>query len=136
MTLSHLPLTGDAIHHGSEQPLPPVVEAPAEIDGSFDGNEFFHYPAGKQFQGAVMALLTVTAKGQVTLKRDLLQHLGIEPGARIDIEKLPNGELRVRAARPDGTVDGFLGLLAGRTRKVATIDELNAAAAAGWAGKK
>ena len=83
-----------------------------------------------------MALLTVSAKGQVTLKRDLLQHLGIEPGARIDIEKLPNGELRVRAARPGGTVDGFLGLLAGRTRKVATIDELNAAAAAGWAGKK
>lgn len=83
-----------------------------------------------------MASLTVTAKGQVTLKRDLLKHLGVEPGERIDIEKLPGGELRVRAAQATGTIDGFLGLLAGKTRKVATIEEMNEAAAAGWAGDK
>ncbi len=82
-----------------------------------------------------MASLAVTVKGQVTLKRDLLQHLGIKPGERIDFEKLPGGELRVRAARPTGTIDHFLGLLAGRTRKVATLEEMNEAAAAGWAGK-
>lgn len=28
-----------------------------------------------------MASLAVTVKGQVTLKRDLLQHLGIKPGS-------------------------------------------------------
>ncbi len=83
-----------------------------------------------------MASLTVTAKGQVTLKRDLLKHLGVEPGERIDIEKLPGGELRIRAAQPTGSIDGFLGLLAGKTRKVATIEEMNEAAAAGWAGDK
>jgi bifunctional DNA-binding transcriptional regulator/antitoxin component of YhaV-PrlF toxin-antitoxin module len=47
-----------------------------------------------------MASLAVTMKGQVTLKRDLLQHLGIEPGERVVFEKLPGGELRVHAARP------------------------------------
>lgn len=83
-----------------------------------------------------MASLTVTAKGQVTLKRDLLKHLGVEPGERIDIEKLPGGELRIRAAQPTGSIDGFLGLLAGKTSKVATIDEMNDAAAAAWAGQK
>ncbi len=83
-----------------------------------------------------MASLTVTAQGQVTLKRDLLKHLGVEPGERIDIEKLPGGELRIRAAQPTGSIDGFLGLLAGKTRKVATIEEMNEAAAAGWAGDK
>lgn len=83
-----------------------------------------------------MASLTVTAKGQVTLKRDLLKHLGVEPGERIDIEKLPGGELRIRAAQPTGSIDGFLGLLAGKTRKVATIEEMNEAAAAAWAGQK
>ncbi len=83
-----------------------------------------------------MASLTVTAKGQVTLKRDLLKHLGVEPGERIDIEKLPGGELRIRAAQPTGSIDGFLGLLAGKTSKVATIDEMNEAAAAAWAGQK
>jgi hypothetical protein len=83
-----------------------------------------------------MTSLAVTAKGQVTLKRDLLHHLGIRPGERIDFEKLPGGELRIRAARPTGTIDSFIGILAGRTGKVATIEEMNEAIAAGWAGEK
>lgn len=83
-----------------------------------------------------MSTLTVTAKGQVTLKRELLQHLGVKPGERLDFDKLPNGELRVRAARPGGTIDGFLGLLAGETDKIATLSEINEAAAAGWAGER
>lgn len=83
-----------------------------------------------------MTSQTVTAKGQVTLKRDLLHHLGVKPGGRIDFYKLPGGELRVRAARPSGKIDSFLGLLAGKTNKVATIEEINEAAARGWAGEK
>jgi antitoxin PrlF len=86
--------------------------------------------------GVVMSSVSVTAKGQVTLKRDLLQHLGVRPGERIDIEKLPGGELRVRATRPTGTINGFLGVLAGKTNTVATIEEMNEAAAARWAGDK
>ena len=103
---------------------------------AIDGKENFNYSASKQPGSITMAALTVTAKGQVTFKRDLLQHLGIEPGGRIDIEKLPNGELRLRASRPAGTVDGFIGLLAGKTSKVVTIEEMNKASAAGWAGDK
>lgn len=38
-----------------------------------------------------MTLLAVTTKGQVTLKRDLLQHLGIKAGERIELDKLPGG---------------------------------------------
>ncbi|MFT4101621.1 MAG: AbrB/MazE/SpoVT family DNA-binding domain-containing protein [Burkholderiaceae bacterium] len=84
-----------------------------------------------------MASLTVTVKGQVTFKRDLLQHLGIKPGERIEFEKLPGGELRVRAARPTGTIDGFLHALDGRVKlkKPLTIEEMNEIAAAGWAGQ-
>ncbi|EQD68233.1 transcriptional regulator, AbrB, partial [mine drainage metagenome] len=52
-----------------------------------------------------MSSQTVTAKGQVTLKRDLLHHLGVKPGERIDFHKLPGGELRVRAIRPTGRID-------------------------------
>ena len=83
-----------------------------------------------------MLSLAVTAKGQVTLKRDLLQHLGVRPGERIAFDKLPDGALRIKAARPAGSIDAFLGLLAGKTRKVATIEEMNEAAAAGWAGER
>ena len=47
-----------------------------------------------------MTTLTVTAKGQVTLRKDLLKHLGVRPGEKITVEKLPDGRIEVRAARP------------------------------------
>ena len=79
-----------------------------------------------------MTTLTVTVRGQVTFRKDVLQHLGIQPGEKIELDKLPDGRVTLKAARPAGTIDGFLGLLAGRSRKTATIDEINEAAAAGW----
>ncbi|GBQ31929.1 AbrB/MazE/SpoVT family DNA-binding domain-containing protein [Gluconacetobacter azotocaptans] len=84
-----------------------------------------------------MASLTVTAKGQVTLKRELLEHLGIQPGGRVDFEKMPGGEVRVRAARPAGTIDNFLHALDGKVKLKTplTIDEMNSIAGAGWAGE-
>jgi bifunctional DNA-binding transcriptional regulator/antitoxin component of YhaV-PrlF toxin-antitoxin module len=83
-----------------------------------------------------MAALTVTSRGQVTFRKEVLRHLGVRPGERIEIELLPNGQGVVRAARPSGSIDDFLGILAGRTKKVATIEEINEAAAQGWAGKR
>lgn len=83
-----------------------------------------------------MTTLTVTARGQVTLGKDVLHHLGIKPGEQIELDKLPDGRVALRAARPPGTIDSFLGLLAGKTTKIATLDEINAAAAAGWAGEE
>lgn len=38
------------------------------------------------------------------------------------------------AVRRSGTINDFIGCLAGKTKKVATIEEINEAAAAGWAG--
>jgi AbrB family looped-hinge helix DNA binding protein len=83
-----------------------------------------------------MTTLTVTARGQVTFRKDVLQHLGIEPGEKIELDKLPDGRVTLRAMRPSGTIDGFLGLLAGKTKKIATLDEINEAAAANWAGQE
>ena len=82
-----------------------------------------------------MTTLTVTARGQVTFRKDVLQHLGIQPGERIELDKLPDGRIALKAARPTGAIDRFLGLLAGKTNKVATLEEINNAAAAGWAGQ-
>jgi antitoxin PrlF len=42
----------------------------------------------------------------------------------------------LRAARPLGKIDDFLGLLAGKTKKVATLDEMNEAASASWSRQK
>ena len=82
-----------------------------------------------------MTTLTVTARGQVTFRKDVLQHLGIRPGEKIVLDKLPDGRVGLRAASPQGTIDGFLGLLAGKSKKVASLEELEEAAAAGWAGQ-
>ncbi len=83
-----------------------------------------------------MTILTVTARGQVTFRKDVLQHLGIRPGEKIELDLLPDGRGILKAARPTGTIDSFIGLLAGRTKKVATIEEISEAAAQGWAGKE
>ena len=83
-----------------------------------------------------MTTLTVTARGQVTFRKKVLQHLGIKPGEKVALELLPDGRGLLRAAKPSGSIDGFLGLLANRTKKVATVEEMNEAAARGWAGKK
>jgi len=81
-----------------------------------------------------MTILTVTARGQVTFRKEVLRHLGIGPGEKIALDMLPDGRVALQAAAPQGTIDGFLGLLAGKTKKSATLEEINDAAAAGWAG--
>jgi len=82
-----------------------------------------------------MASLTVTMKGQITLKRELLQHLGVKPGERVALDRLPGGELRVKAAKPTGDIDSFIGRHADKVKNPMTIEEMNEIAAAGWAGE-
>jgi bifunctional DNA-binding transcriptional regulator/antitoxin component of YhaV-PrlF toxin-antitoxin module len=83
-----------------------------------------------------MTTLTVTARGQVTFRKEVLQHIGIKPGEKIELDLLPDGRGLLKAARQTGTIASFIGSLADRTKKVATIEEINAAAAQGWAGKE
>jgi antitoxin PrlF len=83
-----------------------------------------------------MATLTVTSKGQVTLRKDFLQHLGVAQGERLELSKLPGGRLEIRAARAEGGIDQVFGLLAGKSRKAASLEEIDEAIAAGWAGRK
>lgn len=82
-----------------------------------------------------MAILTVNVRGQVTLRKEVLQHLGIKPGDKIELDLLPDARGMLKAAPPSGTIADFVGLLAGRNKKVATLEEINEAAAEAWAGK-
>ena len=83
-----------------------------------------------------MTTLTVTAKGQVTLKKELLQHLGVKPGQKIEVDALPGGQLALKAAPRKGSWEEIYGMLADKTDKVATIEEMNEAIRKGWAGEK
>jgi bifunctional DNA-binding transcriptional regulator/antitoxin component of YhaV-PrlF toxin-antitoxin module len=84
-----------------------------------------------------MSTLTVTAKGQVTLRKDLLEHLGVQPGEKISVEKLPNGRIEVKATRPAGKISDVFGYLKRKRKgKVLSIEQMNEIIADGWAGKR
>jgi AbrB family looped-hinge helix DNA binding protein len=83
-----------------------------------------------------MTTLTVTTKGQVTLRKEVLTHLGVQPGDKISLEKLPNGRIVVKAARPVGTISDIFSILKRENGPVLSIDEINQSAADGWAGKR
>jgi bifunctional DNA-binding transcriptional regulator/antitoxin component of YhaV-PrlF toxin-antitoxin module len=76
-----------------------------------------------------------TSRGQITLKKDLLQHLGIPEGGQLEILKLPNGELKIRAKRPKGDISAFFGMLKRDGQRVISIEEMNEVIAKGWAGQ-
>ena len=82
-----------------------------------------------------MSTLTITSKGQVTLRKDLLRHLGLAPGDRIAVEKLPDGRIEVRAAAPAGSIAGVFNLLKRDGAPALSIEEMNAIAARGWSRK-
>lgn len=86
------------------------------------------------FEGIAMAILTVTARGQVTFRKDVLRHLGVKPGEKIELELIPGGKGMVTAARNTGNIEDFIGVLDGKTRKTATIEEIRKAAERAWAG--
>lgn len=83
-----------------------------------------------------MSAVTVTSKGQVTLKKDLLQHLGLKPGEKIEIDKMPGGTLRVRAERVrTGKISDVFGALKRQGQRPVSIEEMNEAIEKGWAGQ-
>lgn len=83
-----------------------------------------------------MTQLTVTERGQITLRKEVLRHLGIKPGDKIELDVLPDGKATLRAAQRKGTIDDFIGSLAGKTNKVATLEEIKEAIEKGWAGER
>lgn len=82
-----------------------------------------------------MPILTVTAKGQVTLRKDLLTHLGVQPGEKISVDKLPDGRIEVKAVRPTGRISDLFNLLKRDGAPSLSIEEMNRIAAKGWAGE-
>ena len=74
-----------------------------------------------------MNILTVTARGQVTFRKDVLKHLGIRPGDKIRLDLLPDGRAELKADRPQGswrTLQGFLkGTTSGARLSIEEISE-------------
>ncbi len=87
-----------------------------------------------------MTTLSVTARGQVTFRKEVLKHLGIQPGGKIRLDLLPDGRAELKADRPKGSWRELHGMFKGKgDGRRFTIEEINdaiaeAGAAAGIAG--
>jgi len=82
-----------------------------------------------------MVTLKITSKGQVTLKQDLLKHLGVRPGQKIELEKTPHGGITVKAALKQENIASFVGCIAQHRTRTLSIDEMDAITAKAWAEK-
>jgi bifunctional DNA-binding transcriptional regulator/antitoxin component of YhaV-PrlF toxin-antitoxin module len=85
--------------------------------------------------------LSVTARGQVTLRKEILRHMGIKPGEKIQLELLPGGKIGLRSEKDrKRPLSDLVGCLKDKTNgAVLTIEEINeaiaeAGAEAGMAG--
>ncbi len=83
-----------------------------------------------------MTVLTVTSKGQVTLKRDVLRHLGVKPGGKIAVNILPDGKATMQAVPPDKGIESIFGLLAHPDNPILTIEDIKKITEDAWAGKR
>jgi len=82
-----------------------------------------------------MTTLKITAKGQITLRKELLAELGLAPGDKVDVEVLPERKL-VLSPKAKGNIEDFFGLFYKPGRKPISIEEMNEIIADGWAGKR
>jgi hypothetical protein len=70
----------------------------------------------------------------VTLRKSLLEHLGIRPGDKIEVDLLPDCRAELHAAKKTGSIEGFFGSLHKPGTKPLTIEEMNEVIADAWAG--
>ena len=83
-----------------------------------------------------MTTLTVTTKGQITLKQELLRHLNVAPGQKVDVDLLPNGRLVVAPASPKHSISRFSGSLARKGAPRLSIEQIGKIIEDAWAGKR
>ena len=83
-----------------------------------------------------MATLTITAKGQITLKQELLRHMNVAPGQKVEVDRLPDGRIAIGPVRPQGSIDAFIGSLAKKGGPKLTIKQIKQITERAWAGER
>lgn len=83
-----------------------------------------------------MTTLTITAKGQITLKKELLRHLSLSPGDKVEVTAAPGGRLMLASRKAQtGRMEEAFGMLKRPDQPTLTIEEMNEVIARGWAGQ-
>lgn len=82
------------------------------------------------------AELSVTAKGQITLKRSVLDHLGVRPGQKVGVNLLPNGRVEIIAADERAAkLSSLRGVLKRPSQQVVSLEDMQEAIEAGARGE-
>ena len=83
-----------------------------------------------------MTILRVAANGQVTLRKDMLKHLGVRSSDKVAATMLQDGRTEMNAARAGGRVSDVFGMLKRDGAPALSIQEMNDIIAKGWAGER
>lgn len=82
-----------------------------------------------------MVRLKVTAKGQITLKKEVLDHLGVKPGDEVDVSLVPRGQATIHPITNKLPIEKVFGMFKNTTGKSYSIEDINEAIAASYAGE-
>src|SRR5208282_3441289 len=85
---------------------------------------------------AMKSTLKITSKGQVTLRKAVLDQLGVRPGDRITVELVAPGRVEVRPAQAGASLEAFVGCLKKAGGPSLSIEEMSAITCKGWAGQR
>lgn len=67
-------------------------------------------------------LATLTSKGQITLPKAIRDRLGLDAGAKLDFQLMPDGTITARAVKPDAR--RIRGLLRSPHPRALTVEEM------------
>jgi hypothetical protein len=62
--------------------------------------------------------------------------LGVHPGAKINVDKLPDGRIEMKAVQPTGKISDVFDFLKRKNGPSLSIEKINKVAARGWAGRR
>ena len=79
-----------------------------------------------------MALSTLTSKGQVTIPKQIREHLRITTGHRLDFQLMPSGDVVVKVLKRD--LRALKGIVKSPRRRAISLAEMDRAVAEGSAG--
>ena len=71
--------------------------------------------------------LTVTAKGQVTLRRAVLDHLGVVPGDKVSVSLLESGRVELVGAAVRDDIKSLRGALRRSGQRPVSLQEMQEA---------
>lgn len=80
--------------------------------------------------------LKITPRGQVTLRKEVLDQLDVRPGDRVTMEFVAPGRVKVTAAGSKAKLDRFVGSSKATGNQALSVEDMREIVRKAWAGKR